>query len=68
MTTIERFGSLGAVQGLAGASYGPFAGIALEPQCWPDAPNRAWAHQVHLAPGDAYRQVSVFRFGSGACA
>jgi aldose 1-epimerase len=56
----------GAVPGLAGASYGPFAGIALEPQCWPDAPNRPWAHQVQLAPGGEYRQVSVFRFESRA--
>jgi aldose 1-epimerase len=55
----------GAVPGLAGASYGPFAGIALEPQCWPDAPNRSWAHQVRLAPGDEYRQVSRFRFECG---
>jgi len=50
--------------GLAGLPYGPFAGVALEPQCWPDAPNQRWAHQVQLAAGETYRQLSVFRFGA----
>ena len=48
--------------GLTGRPYGPFAGIALEPQCWPDAPNQAWAAQAGLAPAAHYRQRSVFRF------
>lgn len=54
----------GAAPGLAGEPYGPFAGIALEPQCWPDAPNQRWARQVQLAPGETYRQLSVFRLGT----
>ena len=53
----------GDAPGLGGTPYGAFAGIALEPQRWPDAPNRAWAPQVRLVPGQEYRQHSVFRFG-----
>ncbi len=54
--------SSGATPGLAGTPYGPFAGVALEPQVWPDAPNRPWSAQARLRPGEAYRQTSVFRF------
>jgi len=54
----------GSAPGLGGLPYGPFAGVALEPQCWPDAPNRQWAAQAQLAPGETYRQLSVFRFGA----
>jgi aldose 1-epimerase len=42
--------------------FGPYAGIALEPQAWPDAPNQAWAGQVTLAPGQIYQQTTHFRF------
>ncbi len=54
--------SSGAIPGLAGAPYGPYAGVALEPQVWPDAPNQAWSAQARLRSGDIYRQSSVFRF------
>lgn len=52
--------------GLGGARYGPHAGIALEPQAWPDAPNQKWAAQVTLTPGEVMRQTSVFRMSVGA--
>lgn len=42
--------------------FGPYGGIALEPQAWPDAPNQAWAGQVALAPGQIYQQTTLFRF------
>ncbi len=42
-------------------AYGPFAGIALEPQVWPDAPNRADFPPAYLRPGETYRQVTRFR-------
>jgi aldose 1-epimerase len=49
------------VAGLTGKPYGPYAGIALEPQRWPDAPNRPDFPSVILRPGETYRQVSEFR-------
>ncbi len=52
--------------GLGGLPYGARAGIALEPQAWPDAPNQPWRAQVDLHPGETYKQVSVFRFESHA--
>ena len=54
--------SSGATPGLTGTPYGPFAGVALEPQVWPDAPNRPWSALARLRPGEVYRQTSVFRF------
>ncbi len=53
--------SSGATPGLAGTPYGPFAGVALEPQVWPDAPNRPWSPTARLRPDEVYRQTSVFR-------
>ena len=47
--------------GLTGRPYGPYAGIALEPQRWPDAPNHPDFPSVVLRPGETYRQVSEFR-------
>ncbi|WP_413873750.1 aldose epimerase family protein [Albidovulum sp.] len=47
--------------GLGGRGYGPFAGIALEPQVWPDAPNRPDFPPALLPPGETYRQVIRFR-------
>ncbi len=51
-----------ATPGLTGTPYGPYAGVALEPQVWPDAPNRPWSDLARLQPGEVYRQRSVFRF------
>lgn len=48
--------------GLDGKPYGAHAGIALEPQAWPDAPNQDWADQVRLLPGETYQQLTRFRF------
>lgn len=46
--------------GHAGQPYGPHAGIALEPQLWPDAPNRPDFASTLLRPGETYRQESRF--------
>lgn len=54
--------SSGAAPGLRGTPYGPYAGVALEPQPWPDAPNQRWSALARLRPGEVYRQTSVFRF------
>ncbi len=48
-------------KGLTGAPYGRFAGIALEPQLWPDAANRADFPSPRLDLGQTYRQNTRFR-------
>ena len=52
--------------GADGKPYGPYAGIALEPQRWPNAPNRPDFPTVVLRPGETYRQVSEFRIARNA--
>ena len=48
--------------GLDGRRYGPGAGLALEPQVWPDAPNQAWADMARLAPGQRCVQQTRYAF------
>jgi aldose 1-epimerase len=50
------------VPGLDGAHYGPHGGIAMEPQAFPDSPNRRHFTDCVLHPEDEYRHVSEFRF------
>ncbi len=39
----------------------PFAGIALEPQHWPDAPHHSHFPQITLHPGETYQQITEYR-------
>lgn len=48
--------------GLAGRPYGRHAGVALESQIWPDAPNHPDYPSAVLLPGRLYRQVTKMRF------
>lgn len=48
--------------GIGGQPYGPHAGIALESQIWPDAPNRPEYPSAQLKPGEIYRQLTRMRF------
>ncbi|GAA6209396.1 galactose mutarotase [Cognatishimia sp. WU-CL00825] len=48
--------------GLDGRSYGGYAGLAIEPQNWPDAPNKAEFPNAILRPGDTYTNHSQFKF------
>lgn len=48
--------------GLEGAVYGAHAGFCLEPQIWPDAPNRPEFPSAILRPGEQYRQTTEYRF------
>jgi aldose 1-epimerase len=50
------------VPGLDGARYGAFAGFALEPQVFPDSPNKAHFPDPTLRPGEVYRQVTEYAF------
>ena len=42
--------------------YGPNAGIALEPQSWPDAPNHPHFPDSILRPGEVYQQHTRYSF------
>jgi len=48
--------------GLGGRRYAAHAGFALEPQIWPDSPNRPYFPQAILWPGQIYRQTTEYRF------
>jgi len=50
------------VPGLGGAHYGPHAGLALEPQVFPDSPNRRHFSGCVLRADEEYRHISEFRF------
>jgi aldose 1-epimerase len=51
------------VAGLDGVHYGPHAGLCLEPQAFPDSPNRRHFTNCVLRPEEEYRHFSEFRFG-----
>ncbi len=53
------------VPGLDGRTYRAHAGVALEPQGWPDAPNRPGFPDATLRPGETYRQTTTFTFARG---
>jgi aldose 1-epimerase len=50
------------VPGLGGARYGSHAGLCLEPQVFPDSPNRRHFTDCVLRPDEQYRHVSEYRF------
>lgn len=50
------------VRGLGGRVYGPYAGVALEAQHWPDAPNQPGFPDAILRPGQQYSEQTVYRF------
>jgi aldose 1-epimerase len=50
------------VPGLGGASYGASSGLCLEPQHFPDSPNRPHFPDTILRPHEIYRQVTEYRF------
>lgn len=50
------------VPGLDGIVYQSCAGFCLEPQIWPDSPNRPYFPQAVLRPGETYRQGTEYRF------
>jgi aldose 1-epimerase len=54
----------GAFAGHGGVVYRQSAGLALEPQDFPDAPNQAAFPSTVLRPGDGYRRVIRYRFGA----
>ena len=49
--------------GRGGVAYGPYAGVALETQRFPDAPNQPAFPSATVRPGRPFRARTVFRFG-----
>lgn len=52
--------------GLEGRRYRRFAGLALEAQSWPDAPNRPAFPPAILRPGDHWHHCTRYSFGPAA--
>lgn len=54
----------GSLVGKRGVAYEKYAGLCLEPQHFPDAPNHAHFPSTVLRPGEEYNQTTVIRFSS----
>ncbi|MDQ4134772.1 MAG: galactose mutarotase, partial [Pseudomonadota bacterium] len=52
------------VAGIHGHPYKAHAGVCLEPQYFPDSPNRPHFPTAILRPGSAYRQITEYRFSA----
>ena len=52
----------GSFVGKDGQAYHKYAGLCLEPQHFPDAPNHSNFPSTILRAGDTYHQITVFRF------
>ena len=50
------------VPGLGGRNIAANAGLCLEPQFFPDTPNKPQFGSAVLRPGETYRQVTEYRF------
>ena len=54
----------GSASGNTGSTFGPRAGLCLEPQNFPDAPNRPNFPKSRLDPGEVYTNRVVYKFAS----
>jgi aldose 1-epimerase len=54
----------GSVTGRGGHRYGPRAGLCLEPQSFPDAPNHPNFPSCGLEPGQVYTNRVIYKFAS----
>ena len=45
-----------------GGDLGPYRGVAMEPQFWPDAPHQPGFPQIILQPGEVWRQETRYHF------
>jgi aldose 1-epimerase len=55
----------GSILGKQGRLYRQSDALCLEPQVWPNSPNRPDFPSPRLAPGDVYRHQATYRFLSG---
>ena len=58
----------GTTRGKAGGLYRQGDALVLEPQVFPDTPNRPAFGSARLAPGETYRNVITYRLGSAGTA
>ncbi|HEX7329854.1 MAG TPA: aldose epimerase family protein [Pyrinomonadaceae bacterium] len=54
----------GSLVGKGGVAYEKYAGLCLEPQHFPDAPNHPNFPSTILRPGEEYNQSTIIRFSS----
>jgi aldose 1-epimerase len=52
----------GEITGKSGKGYGPYAGLCLETQHYPDSPNQPHFPTTRLNPGETYKQTTVYQF------
>lgn len=53
---------LGILTGKGGAAYRIHSGFAMEPQQYPDSPNKANFPSVELKPGETYQHTLAYKF------
>jgi aldose 1-epimerase len=53
----------GTIRGKEGENYQKHGAFCLEPQFFPDSPNRPDFPSVRLNPGDKFHQCSIYKFG-----
>jgi aldose 1-epimerase len=51
-------------KGWGGYSYKAFAGVALEPQIWPDSPNQSGFPDPYLSPNEKYKHHTKIKFSN----
>ena len=51
-------------KGWGGYSYKAFAGVALEPQIWPDSPNQSGFPDPFLSPNEKYKHHTKIKFSN----
>ena len=54
----------GSAVGNTGSTFGPRAGLCLEPQNFPDAPNHPNFPASRLEPGEVYANRVVYKFAA----
>jgi aldose 1-epimerase len=54
----------GSLRGQGGHPLGRHAGLCLETQHFPDAPNHPAFPSTELKPGQMYQTTTIFRFSS----
>ena len=55
-------GTMRPLRGRNGVAYGPYSGLCLEPQRFPDSPNHAGFPDIRLYPSQTYSQLTEYRF------
>jgi len=54
----------GSITGKYGRVHRQYDALCLEPEAWPDAPNRPDYPSARLDPGQSYRHISRYRFSA----